>query len=96
MGADRPAATGHAAHVVVTIAELLDDPYARRRGLVRELDDGELTIGSPPRLSTTPVRVGPPATLPGIDGRAIAEELGLAAQWPTLVASGTVVDVVAP
>jgi crotonobetainyl-CoA:carnitine CoA-transferase CaiB-like acyl-CoA transferase len=83
---------GQAAHVVVTPEEIAQDLRARRRGLVVELDEGYLTIGSPPRLSKTPVRVGPPGTIPGIDGRAIIADLGLADSWESLVASGAIVD----
>jgi crotonobetainyl-CoA:carnitine CoA-transferase CaiB-like acyl-CoA transferase len=86
-------AVGHGAHVVVTAEEMTADPYARRRGLIVDVEDGGHTIGSPPRLSVTPVRSGPPATLPGIDGRVVVEDLGLGEHWATLVAAGAVVDV---
>ncbi|HWM22144.1 MAG TPA: CoA transferase [Ilumatobacteraceae bacterium] len=89
-------AAGHSAHVVVTADELVSDPYVRARGLVVELEDGELTIGTPPRMSATPIRAGRPGTLPGIDGRAIVEELGLIERWTDLVAARAVVDVTAP
>ena len=90
---DRFVTAGHSAHVVATKDELVVDPYVRRRGLVLEVADGELTIGTPPRTSATPARSGRPGTVPGIDGRSIVEELGLGDRWATLVESGAAVEV---
>jgi crotonobetainyl-CoA:carnitine CoA-transferase CaiB-like acyl-CoA transferase len=89
---DRFVAAGHGAHVCVTSEEMVGDPYAKGRGLIIDLEEGP-TIGAGPRLSATPVRCGPPGTLPGIDGRMIVEDLGLGDRWDDLVAAGAVVDV---
>ena len=90
---DRFVTAGHSAHIVATKDELVVDSYVRRRGLVLELADGELTIGTPPRMSATPVLSGRSGTVPGVDGRSIVEEIGLGDRWATLVESGAVVEV---
>ncbi len=90
---ERFVAAGHGAHVVVTAEEIVTDPNALARGLIVELGDGERTIGALPRLGGTPVRSGPPGTVPGIDGRGIVDELGLGDRWADLVSAGAVVDV---
>jgi crotonobetainyl-CoA:carnitine CoA-transferase CaiB-like acyl-CoA transferase len=74
----------------VTAEEAAADPVARARGVVVEVEEGRLTVGPGPRLSATPVRLGPPATVPGIDGAQIVDELGLAHQWDALLAKGVV------
>jgi crotonobetainyl-CoA:carnitine CoA-transferase CaiB-like acyl-CoA transferase len=83
-------AAGGAAHLSVTAEEAAADPVARARGVVVEVEEGRLTVGPGPRLSATPVQFGPPATIPGIDGAQIVDELGLAHQWDALLAKGVV------
>ena len=49
-------------------------------------DLGRITTTSPtPRLSRTPVHVGPPAPRPGSDAKEILEEVGLGNQFDRLV-----------
>ncbi len=55
------------------------------------MEEGRLSVGPGPRLSGTAVVSGPPATLPGIDGQQIVNELGLESQWAELVDKGVVV-----
>jgi crotonobetainyl-CoA:carnitine CoA-transferase CaiB-like acyl-CoA transferase len=88
---DRINAAGGAAHLSVTAEEATADPVARARGVVVEVEEGRLTVGPGPRLSATPTRFGPPATVPGIHGEQIVRELGLADQWDALIAKGVVV-----
>ena len=83
-------AAGGTAHVNVSPDEAAADPVARARGIVVEVQDGRLTVGPGPRLSATPVRFGPPATVPGVHGEQILTELGLSEQWAELVAKGVV------
>ncbi|HTN81042.1 MAG TPA: CoA transferase, partial [Acidimicrobiales bacterium] len=86
---------GGAAHLSVTPEEAAADPVAQARGIVVEVEEGRLTVGPGPRLSSTPVRFGPPGTIPGIDGAQIVDELGLGHTWDDLVATGVVTAVVA-
>ncbi len=87
---DRINAAGGAAHLSVTGEEAAADPVARARGIVVDVEEGRLTVGPGPRLSATPTRFGPPATVPGIDGEQIVRELGLSDRWEALVAEGVV------
>ncbi len=87
---DRINAAGGAAHLSVTGEEAAADPVARARGIVVDVEEGRLTVGPGPRLSATPTRFGPPATVPGIHGEQIVRELGLSDRWEALVAEGVV------
>ena len=73
---------GLSAQVVVPVAELMADPYVRKRGLSvsQTVEDvGETTApGLPVRLSRTPMRLGDPPRRPGADAAAILEELSMA------------------
>ena len=87
---------GIGAHRVITeVAELMDDPWISSHGLsiTREHDELGLvtTCGPAPRLSRTPVHPGRPAAKPGVDARAILEEVGLGAHFKELVDSQVVV-----
>src|SRR4029079_14165345 len=62
-------AAGGAAHLSVTAEEAAADPVARARGVVVEVEEGRLTVGPGPRLSATPVRLGPAATVHGVRRR---------------------------
>ncbi|MEZ4502982.1 MAG: CoA transferase [Dehalococcoidia bacterium] len=89
---DALAALGIGAHALVDVAALMQDPWVQAHGLsvTRAHDTGEeiTTVGPPPRLSATPVVVGPPATTPGADGAAILEVLGLSTDLGALVREG--------
>jgi crotonobetainyl-CoA:carnitine CoA-transferase CaiB-like acyl-CoA transferase len=78
---ERLRAAGASAHAVVSLPDLMVDPWVRQHGLsVSQVSEeaGEVTYpGSSIRMSGTPVRLGPPARQPGADGPAIMEELGL-------------------
>jgi crotonobetainyl-CoA:carnitine CoA-transferase CaiB-like acyl-CoA transferase len=79
---------GIAAHVRVPVAELMNDPYVRKRGLsvTQDVDEvGETTApGLPVRLSRTPMRLGDPPRRPGSDATRILTELGLGEELPKL------------
>jgi len=81
-------ARGIAAQVRVPVAELMLDPYVRRRGLSvsQQVDGvGETTApGLPVRLSQTPMRLGGPPRRPGSDAASILQELGLAEELAEL------------
>jgi crotonobetainyl-CoA:carnitine CoA-transferase CaiB-like acyl-CoA transferase len=63
------------------LGELMADPWviAHELSLTREHDEMGLvtTCGPAPRLSRTPIRVGPPASKPGSDAYDILSEIGL-------------------
>jgi crotonobetainyl-CoA:carnitine CoA-transferase CaiB-like acyl-CoA transferase len=48
------------------------------------------TCGPAPRLSRTPICVGPPASKPGADGPAILTEIGLGDRIAALIEAGVV------
>ncbi len=72
---------GIGAHRLVTIHELMKDPWVEAHGLsvTRSHDTGEMirTVGPSSRLSRTPVRIGTPAATPGADGMTVLKRLGL-------------------
>jgi crotonobetainyl-CoA:carnitine CoA-transferase CaiB-like acyl-CoA transferase len=82
---------GGAAHLSVTGEEAAADPVAAARGLIIEVAEGRLSVGPGPRLSGTPLMAARPATVPGVDGQQIVDELGLDGEWAALVAKGVVV-----
>lgn len=81
-------AAGHVAHVVVTSAELPEDPIAVARGI--SLVDN---VGVVPRLSRSPLPALATAGRPGEDAAAVIAELGLDDLWSILVESGAIADV---
>ena len=88
---ERIVAAGGAAHVVVTPAEILDDPVAHKRGLLVKISNDRLTVGALPRLTATHLHSCPPARSPGIDGRSVISEIGLGHLWNTLVESKAII-----
>ena len=81
-------AAGLAAHEWVRVADLMQDPSVKARGLSVQQDvegAGPTTApGVTVRLSRTPMRVGDPPRPAGSDAAAILEELGMADQLPKL------------
>src|SRR5581483_6782595 len=79
---DQLRAAGISAQAVVTLPDLMTDPWVRAHGLsVSQCSEevGEVTYPCPsPKLSGTPVRLGPPVRQPGADAAVILEEIGLA------------------
>jgi formyl-CoA transferase len=79
---------GLSAQAWVRVAELMEDPYVRKRGLsVTQEVEGVGTTTAPGvtvRLSRTPMRVGQAPRRPGSDAGAILDELGLAEALPRL------------
>ena len=80
---------GLGAHALVTIEDVMDDPWVRAHNLsvVRAHEDvGDVRmVGPSPRLSATPVRVTAPARPPGSDALEVLDELGLASEFDTLI-----------
>ena len=86
---DRPVAhwvdllreAGVSAQAVVSLPDLMADPWVREHGLsVSQCSEevGEVTYpGSSVQMSDTPVRLGPPVRQPGADGPAVLAEIGL-------------------
>lgn len=86
---------GVGAHLLVDLADLMDDPYAIRKGLTITRDHpgtGPATMAGPsPRLSRTPARATRPAGPPGSDTRTVLAGLGYTgAEIDDLVARGIV------
>ena len=73
---------GVSAQAVVSLPDLMADPWVREHGLsVSQCSEevGEVTYPGPSvRMSETPVRLGPPVRQPGADGPAVLAEVGLA------------------
>lgn len=64
---------------VLSLAETLDDPHARARGVIQNVDaDGEpiVHIGPLIKMSETPGEIRHVARMPGADSRAVLAELG--------------------
>jgi crotonobetainyl-CoA:carnitine CoA-transferase CaiB-like acyl-CoA transferase len=65
----------------VPVAQLMEDPYVRQRGLsvTQQVDGvGETTApGLPVRFSRTPMRLGAAPRRPGSDAAGIVAEVGL-------------------
>jgi crotonobetainyl-CoA:carnitine CoA-transferase CaiB-like acyl-CoA transferase len=86
--ATRPAGTwarllaehGIGAHLLMDFSELMEDPYAVRKGLSLTRGHpgvGEVTLAGPsPRLSRTPARPGRAVGPPGSDTRSVLSALG--------------------
>jgi crotonobetainyl-CoA:carnitine CoA-transferase CaiB-like acyl-CoA transferase len=79
---ERLRAAGLSAQAVVSLPELMADPWVREHGLsVSQCSEevGEVTYPGPSvRMSATPVRLCPPVRQPGADGPAVLAEVGLA------------------
>jgi crotonobetainyl-CoA:carnitine CoA-transferase CaiB-like acyl-CoA transferase len=79
---------GVSAHAVVSVAELMADPWVRSQGLsvTQTVDDvGEVTMpGLSVRLSATPMRLGGPPHRPGSDAEAILRAIGMVEALPAL------------
>ncbi|MSQ29195.1 MAG: CoA transferase [Dehalococcoidia bacterium] len=86
-------AAGAGAHQLMTVAEVMADPWLTEHGLrlTRAHPDGGIvdTLGPTPRLSRTPVRPGAPLR-PSMDAPEILSELGLASQLDRLIDSGII------
>ena len=80
---------GIGAHALVPFESLLEDQWAKDRGLVvvREFESlGPVLLPGPsPRLSETPVRVAFPARKPGADAPEVLSTLGLSDELDGLV-----------
>jgi crotonobetainyl-CoA:carnitine CoA-transferase CaiB-like acyl-CoA transferase len=91
---ERLADEGVAAHRLVPIDELMQDPWVTAHGLsiTRRHDTGETitTVGPAARLSRTPLEPGRPAPSPGTDAKAILRELGREAELDDLLRLGVV------
>jgi crotonobetainyl-CoA:carnitine CoA-transferase CaiB-like acyl-CoA transferase len=85
---DRLRQAGVSAHVVVSVAELMADPWVRSHGLsVTQTVEGvgEVTMpGLSVTLSATPMRLGSPPHRPGSDAETILHEVGMAETLPAL------------
>ena len=85
---------GVGAHRLVSITELMHDPWVVGHGLsiTRLHDTGEeiTTVGPAARLSRTPVRPGRPAASPGLDAADVLGELGREPQLEELLGRGVV------
>jgi crotonobetainyl-CoA:carnitine CoA-transferase CaiB-like acyl-CoA transferase len=81
-------AAGLSAHEWVKVAELMEDPNVKARGLSvqQEVEGAGMTTapGVTVRMSRTPMRVGAPPRKAGSDAAEILEELGLSEQLPKL------------
>jgi crotonobetainyl-CoA:carnitine CoA-transferase CaiB-like acyl-CoA transferase len=79
---ERLRAAGISAQAVVSLRDLMIDPWVRAHGLSvtqRSEEVGEVTYpGLSVRMTGTPARVGAPARQPGADGAAVLAEVGLA------------------
>jgi len=82
------------AHRLTTIAQLLDDPELRARGVITTRDHEGIgpvdQLGPVPRLRRTPTVLGSPRRPPGSDAREVLGQYGLGAGLPDLVRSGAV------
>jgi crotonobetainyl-CoA:carnitine CoA-transferase CaiB-like acyl-CoA transferase len=85
---------GIGAHGLVSITELMHDPWVVGHGLsiTRPHDTGEeiTTVGPAARLSRTPVRPGRPAASPGLDAAEVLRELGREPRLQELLDRGVV------
>jgi crotonobetainyl-CoA:carnitine CoA-transferase CaiB-like acyl-CoA transferase len=83
---------GIGAHRLVSISELMHDPWVVSHGLsiTRPHDTGEeiTSVGPAARMSRTPVRPGRPAASPGGDAADVLRELGREPQLEELLSRG--------
>ncbi|MBT2273345.1 CaiB/BaiF CoA transferase family protein [Rhodococcus qingshengii] len=91
---ERLVAAGLGAHAWNSIADAMDDAWARDHGLSVDVEfpGGQFghLVGPAPRLSATPMRMGEPAHPVGFDTEAVLRELGLADRIEQLVETGTI------
>lgn len=89
---ERIVAHGLGAHRLVSVSELMSDPWVIAHGLsvTREHDTGEVitTVGPPVRLSRTPATIGRAASSPGADGLDVLASIGMADDADRLAAAG--------
>jgi crotonobetainyl-CoA:carnitine CoA-transferase CaiB-like acyl-CoA transferase len=87
-------AAGLGAHALVTLEEVMEDPWAKEHDLsvVRDHEGvGPVRmVGPSPRLSATPVHVTDPARSPGADGPDVLTDLGMADAIDALVNEGAI------
>ncbi len=87
-------AAGIGAHRLVSIDELMHDPWVIQHGLsiTRRHDTGETitSVGPVARLSLTPVQPGRPTPSPGVDAASVLAELQREQQLDELVAQGVI------
>jgi crotonobetainyl-CoA:carnitine CoA-transferase CaiB-like acyl-CoA transferase len=76
---DRLRAADVGAHELRSVRQIMDDPWARQRGLSITRDHAGLgpvdTVGAVPQLSRTPLRPGRPAPMRGADAEEILQQL---------------------
>jgi crotonobetainyl-CoA:carnitine CoA-transferase CaiB-like acyl-CoA transferase len=91
---ERLLVAGLGAHACNSIADAMDDVWAREHGLSVDVEfpGGQFghLVGPVPRLSATPMRMGEPAHPIGSDTEAVLRDLGLADRIEQLVDAGTV------
>jgi crotonobetainyl-CoA:carnitine CoA-transferase CaiB-like acyl-CoA transferase len=91
---ERLQAAGAGAHALVPVSALASDPWVLAHGLslTREQPDGGTvtTIGTPARLSRTPMTPGRPVRAPGADAPEILGRLGLRDRLDALVQEGVI------
>lgn len=87
---------GIAAHDLVDIEALMEDPEVKQQGLSIVRDHpgvGPVRMAGPtPRLSRTPVKVTRPAAPPGTDTRSVVADAGLADRFEALASAGVVAE----
>ena len=92
--ADRLQEKGIAAHTVLTVEQVMEDPVVKARGLSAEREhEGVGLIRNPGpsgRLSATPARLTSPAPRPGLQSRSVLDGLGLSGRADDLIARGVV------
>jgi crotonobetainyl-CoA:carnitine CoA-transferase CaiB-like acyl-CoA transferase len=91
---ERLTCAGIGAHRLVSIGELMHDPWVTAHGLslTRVHDTGETitSVGPVARLSRTPVQPGRPTVTPGTDAADVLRELNRESQLEHLLAQGVV------
>jgi crotonobetainyl-CoA:carnitine CoA-transferase CaiB-like acyl-CoA transferase len=91
---------GVAAHELVDIEDLMEDPDVRDQGLSIVRDHPGVgpvrMVGPSPRLSHTPVKVTFPAPPPGTDTRSVVADAGLEERFEELAAAGVVAESLPP
>jgi crotonobetainyl-CoA:carnitine CoA-transferase CaiB-like acyl-CoA transferase len=91
---ERLRAANVGAHAVLSLDVLMDDPVVRSRNLIvsREHEGVGVVeqVGTIPRLSRTPTRVGAPASAPGARTSEVLRDHGLLAQAAHLISVGAI------
>jgi crotonobetainyl-CoA:carnitine CoA-transferase CaiB-like acyl-CoA transferase len=87
---------GAGAHRLVSVAELMADPWVVEHGLsvtrIHDFGAPVTTIGPAPRLSRSPVVPGRPAPTPGADSRVLLASIGMADRADEFVSRGIVAE----